>query len=408
MAIKKILLSLLLILVTSSSNALYVKAQESIDLINIEASVAKELLPKDLSEKTTAVKELNSLIIEGDESQIKRLKNFLVLIDKPFKQIELEVKIIELKTSALRDLRVFKDSISSRGGQQIGVVTTSTLIGDPLVTGTKQAGNTLGTSIGRDSFLNNTGFLIGKIKGLNIFDFSLEEWDIFNRQLSFLESKGIAQVHAYPKLVTISGRTAKISINEDSNLILGAAQGVGQRNEEGGNTGLVIGVASTQTIGTIMAGTNLLITPTVGKNELITTDIKVEVSENSISRAFQNGVSVPAATFRRQIDTDVQVSNGKTIAIGGLVTKNENVVRRGLPFITSIPFVGDLFSNRTRQRDKSELVILITPKILTQENITTLKETNLPKIEDKLMKKEFFEAEDKPRKKSKWWHLGRW
>ena len=130
-------------------------------------------------------------------------------------------------------------------------------------------------------------------------------------------------------------------------------------------------------------------------------------SENSFDREFQNGVIVPATTFRREIDTDVQVSNGQTIAIGGLVTKNENIVRRGLPFVTSIPIIGDILSNRTRQKDKSELVILITPKILEQA-VVTLKETDSAKVEDKLMKKEFFEMEDKPKQKSKWWHLGRW
>ena len=338
------------------------KLSKLFPLANLEARYVKELLSDKLKVVTRTLDEQNSIIAEGTYNDLKEIEDFIEKIDIPVKQVELEVKVIELQKNALRDLRIFRDSLSfntiggaGRQGQQIGVVATQQLIGPPL----------------------DKGFLIGNIaKGLSIFNFSLETWNIFNNQLSFLETKGIVHLHAYPKVVSLSGRTATININQDNNLVLGSALGVsGGREGEDGPSGFTIGVATTQKVGTIMAGTNLYITPVVGKGNLITTKLQIEFSESSDDKTRQNNVSVPTTTFRREINTDVQVKDGQTVAIGGLVINNRSVNRRGLPFITSIPVLGDFLSNRRSTRDEKELIVLITPRIrdLTKEDITLRK-----------------------------------
>jgi type II secretory pathway component GspD/PulD (secretin) len=293
-------------------------------LMNLEAMDIQALLPVEVRANVRISNDQNSLIADGSPNDLKRIEEFLQRIDKPLPQVELELKLIEVQKRATEILSAFKES----------------------------------------------GFLIGKIsKGLTIFDFSPDLWKIFNQQLSYLEKVGLAQVRAYPKLVSLSGRTAMINIDQDTNLVLGAATGQGQQ----------IGVVATQQLQRITAGTALSITPIVGTGGLITAKIQIEVSDNS-GTTTQNQVTVPATTTRRRINADVQVRDGETVAIGGLIIDNNSLDRVGLPFLTRMPFIGNLISNRNRQRSQSELIVLITPRIRNipeEESVASNEETNV-------------------------------
>jgi len=292
-------------------------------LMNLEAMDIQALLPVEVRANVRISNDQNSLIADGSPNDLKRIEEFLQRIDKPLPQVELELKLIEVQKRASQILSTFREG----------------------------------------------GFLIGKIsKGLTIFDFSADNWKIFNKQLSYLEKAGLAQVRAYPKLVSLSGRTAMINIDQDTNLVLGAATGQGQQ----------IGVVATQQLQRITAGTALSITPIVGTGGLITAKIQIEVSDNS-GVTTQNQVTVPATTTRRRINADVQVRDGETVAIGGLIIDNNSVDKVGLPILTRLPFIGDIISNRTRQKNQSELIVLITPTIrnIPEEPVTAKKEEEI-------------------------------
>ncbi len=337
-----------LVFKTEKSNCRVGQKSKIFPLTNIEANYVSELLPDNLRASTRIINEQNSLIAEGTYNDLKRIEEFIKDIDKPLKQVELEVKLIEIKRNALRDLRIFNDQ----------------------------------------------GFLIGKIRnGLGIFDFSHNEWLLFNRELRYLERVGLAHVHAYPKVVSLSGRTAMININQDTNIILGQGIGFGEQQ---------LGVVQTQRLEKIVAGTNLSITPVIGQNGLITTAIGIEVSDNS-GKTTQNGVTIPTTTLRRQINSEVQVKDGQTVALGGLVTNNNSVDRQGLPFITGIPIIGDILSNRSSLKNQSELIVLITPRIrsLNEESITLRK---LP--QSSLIENEYIEsAPGQVYKKKRWFSI---
>ncbi len=336
--IKCLFIALFITLITLSTipsfSAETVKTNESFNLIklnNLESTYVIELLPNDLKSKCKSLQEQNSILIESSIEDHNRLKDFISTIDIPVKQVEFEVRLIELQKNRLRDLK----------------------------------------------FLRESGFLIGQISnGLSLFDFSKDTWNLFNSQISYLETLGLVQTHSYPKIVSISGRTASININTHNNVVLGSAYGAAPS----------LLLAQTQKLDAVKAGTNLNITPYVGDSNLITTKINVEVSNNT-GTITQNGLTLPNTTFRREVDTNVQVMDGQTIAIGGLVFNNKTINRQGIPFITSIPILGDLLSNRRSNKSQSELIILITPKIkdLSSENIE-LKDLYYPEIENKVIK----------------------
>ena len=299
-------------------NKNYTVGQDSkmFTLMNLEAMDVQALLPVEVRANVRISNDQNSIIADGSANDLLRIEEFLAKIDRPLPQVELEVKLIEVSRRASEDLKIFKDG----------------------------------------------GFVIGKIAmGVTIFDFSPDLWMVFNKQVTYLEKLGLAQVRAYPKLVSLSGRTAMINIDQDTNLVLGAATGQGQQ----------IGVVATQQLQRITAGTALSITPIVGTGGLITAKIQIEVSDNS-GTTTQNGVTVPATTTRRRINADVQVRDGETVAIGGLLINNTSTDRVGLPFLTRLPYIGNLASNRNRQKTQSELIVLITPTVrnIPEENVT--------------------------------------
>lgn len=322
-----------MILISSISN---VFAQESkiFQLSNLEADYAITLLPDELKKLVKPVEEQNGILAIGTIKDLKAIEDLISKIDIPIKQVELEVRVIELQRNALRN----------------------------------------------SNFFRNGGFVIGQISnGLSLFDFSKDTWNLFNSQVSYLERYGFAHLHAYPKVLSLSGRTASININTNNNLVLGSGTGV----SGGEGSGLNIGVAQTQRLASIKAGTNLLITPFLGKDGLITSKIVIEISDNS-GITSQNGVVLPTITTRREIDTNVQMKDGQTVAIGGLILNNKSVNRQGLPFLTQIPILGDLVSNRNMNKNQSELLILITPRIKdTNVETITLKDIQPKYIENK-------------------------
>ena len=291
-------------------------------LMNLEAMDLQALLPVEARANIRVSNDQNSIIADGSPNDLQRIEDFLARVDKPLPQVELELKLIEVQKNATLDFKIFKDD----------------------------------------------GFIIGRIKkGVTIFDFSPDLWKVFNGQLAYLEKAGLAQVRAYPKLLSLSGRTAMINIDQDTNLVLGAATGQGQQ----------IGVVATQQLQRITAGTALSITPIVGTGGLITAKIQIEVSDNS-GTTTQNNVTVPKTTTRRRINADVQVRDGETVAIGGLIIDNSSIDKTGLPIITKLPIIGNYLSNKTRQKNQSELIVLITPTIrnIPEENITTKNESD--------------------------------
>lgn len=305
-------------------------------LMNLEAMDVQALLPVEVRANVRISNDQNSIIADGSLNDLKRIEEFLEKIDKPLPQVELELKLIEVQRSAGVDFSIFKS-----GGFAIGS------LGKPITVATSGS-STSGTTSSSTSTGGTTTTGFGGFK----IDLSKDLWQVFNNQISYLERHGQAQIRAYPKLVSLSGRTAMINIDTDTNLVLGSATG------QAGSIAV-----QTQQLQRITAGTALSITPIVGTGGLITAKIQIEVSDNSGTAEQQNGVKVPATTTRRKINADVQVRDGETVAIGGLIVDNKSLDRRGLPFLTRMPFIGDLTSNRSRTANQSELIVLITPTI---------------------------------------------
>lgn len=220
---------------------------------------------------------------------------------------------------------------------QVDKITPQILIESKVVELTRSDSKKLGISYGNGIF----NFVTNK----DTRKTSLAE-DIIST-LNLLIADGKADVVASPRIATLDNQEALINIGNRIPYAVPVSSG---------------GVTTQWTVDYIDAGVKLKITPQLGQDGDITTFIQPEVSNISEWRTTAAG-DFPVISTRNASAT-VRVKNGETIVIGGLLseTERENITR--VPVLGYLPGLGLLFQNRTTEKEKSEIVFLITPHVI--------------------------------------------
>ncbi len=167
-----------------------------------------------------------------------------------------------------------------------------------------------------------------------------------------LESRGLFQSLAEPNLIAQSGKEA--SFLAGGEYPYPAVQG--------GANNLAITVQFKE------FGIRLQFTPTLLGNGRIHLKVRPEVSSLDFTNAVSvQGFRVPSLTTRRA-ETEVELQDGQTFAIAGLINNTLTETMQKIPGIGDIPILGLLFKSRALQRSNSELVVMITPEVVTRES----------------------------------------
>jgi type II secretory pathway component GspD/PulD (secretin) len=119
-----------------------------------------------------------------------------------------------------------------------------------------------------------------------------------------------------------------------------------------------INQVTSESIEFLETGIILKVTPSVDRQGMILLDIHPEVSDGSVS---DDGIPSKTTT---QLSTRMLVPDGQTVFLGGLIKHNSNESREGVPILGDLPAVGRLFSNRSKNLTATEIVVLISPKII--------------------------------------------
>jgi len=160
--------------------------------------------------------------------------------------------------------------------------------------------------------------------------------------LSALKERGRLRTISTPKLLAMEGLEAETVVG----------------TEIGYRVTTTINNVTTESIEFLESGVILKVTPTVDINGRIMLDIFPEVSTGVVS---DDGIPSKATT---QVSTRMLVSNGKTVFLGGLIQNQINNTREGVPGLGDMPVIGGLFSNRAESIVSTEIVVLITPRIV--------------------------------------------
>jgi pilus assembly protein CpaC len=164
-----------------------------------------------------------------------------------------------------------------------------------------------------------------------------------------LQSQRVLQILAEPNLVTTNGKEASFLVGGE--FPVPVLQG-------GANSGAV-------TIQFREFGIRLTFNPLITENKTIKMYVKPEVSTIDLANAVTfNGFTIPALSTRR-MDTNIELGEGQSFVIGGLLDDRVNDSLSRMPGLASIPVLGALFKSRADNKTKTELIVMVTPEITT-------------------------------------------
>lgn len=291
-------------------------------------------------------------------------------------QVMLEVRFAEVNRSAMNQIGVSwgtKNSGNTRYAIGAGaslVPSTGTVTStSPLTTTTTTLGNTVQTvtSGGTVTSVANSGaqYLVGSIAdSFGIIAQTFKAFgSTFNVQLDALENKGAVRTLAQPTLIALSGETA--SFLAGGEFPVPTVQGVG-----GSANG---GATAAYTVQWKPFGVSLAFTPTVLADGVINLVVAPEVSSIDPSASIVlNGLSIPGIQTRRA-KTVVELRDGESFALAGLIRNDFQDTIRQVPLLGSIPIIGALFRSTGFQHQQTELVIIVTPRLVRPVQAGALK-----------------------------------
>jgi type IV pilus assembly protein PilQ len=285
-------------------------------IIHLNYAAANELQPvlqSTLSKRGTIQVDprTNSVVVTDVADHVESIESMALKLDSETPQIEITSKLVDVDVSALRDLGVEWNIQSDLG--QTGATSQDIQIKTP-------AANPAGT------------LKIGTVNAQGSFEATI----------TALEQHRKANIISNPRITTVDNRMAKILVGQKIPLIV---------QDVAGNA-----VTQLQTI-----GIQLTVTPHLTADKRIVLDLHPEVSDLSTQSTVQGGVIINTS----EADTRVMVDNGQTAVIGGLIRNDDSRVRTGIPILMHIPILGSLFQDNAVVKSQRELVIFVTPKLLS-------------------------------------------
>jgi general secretion pathway protein D len=301
--------------------------------------------------RVIADKDTNSLLILSTPSDYETIENALRQLDVVPRQVLVEVMLAEVK---------LKDELSL--GLNYFLTTRNNTLGS-VQTGLLPATPTTPVSSASLTGLGLINFSGGGVRAV----------------LNALGTAGKAQLLASPQIMVLDNQKAQIKIGDRISV------------QTQSQTGVSTGTGVLNSFQYLETGVLLAITPRINSGGLVTLDVNQEVS------AVDTTVPVTAANPNpnvnsRSAQTSVVVASGESIVLAGLIREDNGNSNTGVPLLSKIPVLGALFGTQNYQRNRTELVLIITPRIIsdsTQAREATLElRKKLPALERLLPKPE--------------------
>ncbi len=251
----------------------------------------------------------NALLITGTSAQQEEVVKVLASLDVKIPQVVIQVHVVEIGTTYVKTLGLF-------GGQ-------GSAVGGP---------GTFGT-VAVDSANNR-------------LTFTLQSTTLFFFQLQALVNEGKARVLSAPRVATLDGNKATIILGQQVPIF----------------TSVTVGGQLQTTVTYQAVGVQLETTPRVNGDQAITLALKPSVS--SLGASQSSGGQTAFIINTRSADTQLSVQDGKTIVLGGLISRDERLTTIKVPVLGDVPILGELFKNTSTTITETELIFLITPQIV--------------------------------------------
>ena len=277
--------------------------------------------------------ELNGILVSGSKPLIEELKHVIRKLDKVVPLVQIEVIIAQYRKTneVITGLQGILDKIDGENQQTGGLILPRT-----------------------DVTLNSSSVnqIIDAFNGLGIINIGKVTKD-FYATLSALENNSIIKIESTPKIATLSGHEASVSIGETNYYFEQTNRLI---NTGANNDNLLQSGQFRPT----EANLSVNIKPSVSKDEQITLEIAVEQS-SFLGRIAENA---PPGRSTQRFESLVRVRNNEMILLGGLDELEKENSGSGTPLLSRIPIIRWFFSSRSKRKDKSKLHVFIKPTLV--------------------------------------------
>jgi general secretion pathway protein D len=282
----------------------------------------------------------NALILTGPPDRLDSLVRIVRRLDVRRAQVLVEAVIAEVSQDKAREL----------GVQFIAGDTEDT--GDSPVAGTSfDSGGSNILQLATESALPDNGFTLGALaEGAGI------DFGVLVRALASDASNNILST---PSLVTLDNEEASITVGQNVPFVTGSFSS----DQTGGGA-----TNPFQTIERRDVGITLKVTPQINEGDKIKMDIQQEVSSLA-SQASTSQAPADVVTNKRELETTVLVEDDQTLVLGGLIDEQIDSSNERVPLLGDIPLLGRLFSYKSTQKTKRNLMVFLHPRILRERAV---------------------------------------
>lgn len=266
----------------------------------------------------TAIEESNQLLIKADVAEYEKIMSAVKRLDIVPLQVHIELKIIEvtLNNSMESGMELFF-------GDAVGSSSSST-----------SSSTNKGYNLSTASATSGSGGLSYRLLGTDA-----------EAKISLLETQDRVALISSPSLFVMNNKQATINVGDSIPVV--------------STSYISTGSTTTSSTSYIQTGVQVDITPRVNPGGLVYMEITQDVSTAGAANTTGN-----RTISKREITSEIAVQSGQTIVMGGLISQNDTIAKNGVPFFSRIPVIGSAFGKHKKTRDKTELMVLITPTVV--------------------------------------------
>ncbi|HJW81735.1 MAG TPA: type IV pilus secretin PilQ, partial [Acidiferrobacterales bacterium] len=282
----------------------------------------------------------NTLLVQDTPSKIKEVRKLIAALDQPVRQVMIETRLVEARDSFAKNLGVkwgvaAHGPVGRSGSHAVGTTCGTLGCAADMVNGLpiNMAGSGLSVNLGAGGIGESAAGSIATI-------LQLPAGNLLSLELSALEEEGTGKVISSPRLITANQKKARIEQGQERIFLIPGATG------------------STSVIKKAVLA--LEVTPRITPDDKVILDVLI--TKDAFASADPNNSTIN----KKEITTQVLLDNGQTVVIGGIYEQELLSTVTKVPFLADVPLVGWLFNKKSKLDNKTELLIFLTPRILSE------------------------------------------
>ena len=267
----------------------------------------------------------NSILVWSTRAEFQKIESTLKRLDQPPTQVLIDASIIEVTLNDTLQYGLQWAFSGGTGGGNTGVGQLSTNDKNPNNNGSLNVAAGAGFTY---SLINSAS----KVRVI----------------LNALASQDLLKVVSNPSLMVLDNHTAMMAVGDQVPVLTSTTDFLNNSN------------VSTSTVQYRDTGVNLAVTPSVNAGNLVT----MQIDQSMTDQSTLTGANNQPIFLQRQISSKVAVRSGDTIVLGGLIKDNRSAGKSGVPLLKDVPLLGNLFSNTTNTGKRTELLVVLSPRVV--------------------------------------------